>query len=571
MKKQVVTWSLIITLVITLAACGSSNNANTGSTDNAGESNAASAESDTAAQNNTDDSSVGDTALGKTYSVLVQPTGKIVDITTNDFTLWLEEETGVHLDFTVLSSDAQETVSMMLNSGENLPDILMVPLSYVQQYLYGQQGVLLNLSPLIEQNAPRIAQAHRDYPLYTATSTRPDGNIYYISAYEECYHCTGSQKMWINQRWLDNLGLNMPSTTDEFKQTLIAFRDQDANGNGDPNDEVPMSGMATGWHPTMYSYLMNAFIYYAGNQNPMYVQNGTVAASFSTPEWREGMAYINDLFREGLIDENAFVQDQAALQALTTGEHVLTGAIPEGHTAMFVTIDSPNIFDFAAVPPLKGPNGVQYSAYFPNVAKSGDGIAISSSCSDPEGALAWVDFLFGEEATIRSQYGVMGRDWEYNDDPTILGLHDGQALFHTFGNAPVYASTQLTAAWEHTGPFLWVSYIFAGQAVLGGEGYDLEKVLYDATKNYEPYFPDEFAMNLSFDGDDAEFMAMNRQLMADFISQSSAEFIIGTRDITNDNDWDAYLTELEGYGLSQYVEVMQRGYDAQQAIIASLR
>ncbi|NLG25062.1 MAG: extracellular solute-binding protein [Clostridiales bacterium] len=505
-----------------------------------------------------------------TLTALVQPTAKIIDINTNDMTLWLEEQTGVHIEWTVIESDARETVSLMLNSGEALPDILMVNLTYDQQYLYGQQGILLPLADLIKENAPRIVKAYADYPLYAATSTRPDGNIYYITAYEECFHCTGAQKMWVNQKWLDNLGLPQPATTQEFEDMLIAFRDGDANGNGDPDDEVPMSGIYNTWHWSIEAFLMCAFIYDDGGDRYV-VNDGTVSATYVADAFREGLRYINGLFEEGLIDENAFVQDRSTFLALTTGEDVLVGAVPMGHTAIFCNIDSPAIFEYQALTPLVGPEGVQLCGYYPNVAKTGDGLALSAGCKDPALAIRWTDFLFSEEATIRSQYGVKDRDWTYNDDPAILGLNDEQALFHTFGKAPVYVSTQMNEAWEHTSPFQWVDYIFAGQAVLGGEGYDLEKVLYDATKRYTPYFPKEFASNLSFDTDDASYIAGVKAPINDFVNQSIAEYIIGTRDIDNDADWDDYKATLEAMDLTNYIATVQRGYDQQQAIIKNLQ
>ena len=291
-----------------------------------------------------------------TLTVLVRPTPKLVDINTNDFTLWLEEQTGVNMDFTVIETN--EAASLMLNSGETLPDILMVPLTYDQQYLYGQSGVLMNLTGLIQEHAPRIVDAYKTYPLYAATSTRPDGNIYYITAYEECYHCTGSQKMWLNQAWLDNLGLAVPKTTDEFKDMLIAFRDNDANGNGDPSDEVPLSGFINSWHTTFGAFLMNGFIYDDGDDR-MYVDNGVVLPAFTQDAFRDGLIYLADLFKEGLIDENAFVQDQPTFLTMTTGEHVRVGAVQAGHAGMICTVDNPNIYQFAAIEPIVGPAGHQ--------------------------------------------------------------------------------------------------------------------------------------------------------------------------------------------------------------------
>lgn len=52
--------------------------------------------------------------------------------------------------------------------------------------------------------------------------------------------------MMVNDRWLKNCGIEeYPSTLEEFKEMLIAFRDMDANGNGDATDEFPMQGNTT--------------------------------------------------------------------------------------------------------------------------------------------------------------------------------------------------------------------------------------------------------------------------------------------------------------------------------------
>ena len=39
-----------------------------------------------------------------------------------------------------------------------------------------------------------------------------------------------------------------PTTIDEYYEVLKAFKEQDANGNGDPDDEIPLITAANGWH-----------------------------------------------------------------------------------------------------------------------------------------------------------------------------------------------------------------------------------------------------------------------------------------------------------------------------------
>ena len=70
--------------------------------------------------------------------------------------------------------------------------------------------------------------------------TTPNGNIYSLP------NVDGSLHVQYNMKWLDNLGLEMPTTTEEFYQVMKAFKEQDANGNGDLNDEIPLSTVTSG-------------------------------------------------------------------------------------------------------------------------------------------------------------------------------------------------------------------------------------------------------------------------------------------------------------------------------------
>ena len=46
-------------------------------------------------------------------------------------------------------------------------------------------------------------------------------------------------RTYIDRTWLKNVDMEMPTTLDEFYNVLVAFKEKDANGNGDPNDEIP--------------------------------------------------------------------------------------------------------------------------------------------------------------------------------------------------------------------------------------------------------------------------------------------------------------------------------------------
>lgn len=72
---------------------------------------------------------------------------------------------------------------------------------------------------------------------------RPHSHIYTLPG-KKPLRPKGCDTPFINKAWLDRLGMEMPTTVDEWYEVLKAFKEQGANGNGDPNDEIPLTGSA---------------------------------------------------------------------------------------------------------------------------------------------------------------------------------------------------------------------------------------------------------------------------------------------------------------------------------------
>ena len=63
-----------------------------------------------------------------------------------------------------------------------------------------------------------------------------------------------SQFYWIRQDWLDKLGLAVPTTVDELHDVLLAFKNNDPNGNGKA-DEIPLFDRSATSENEMGEYL----------------------------------------------------------------------------------------------------------------------------------------------------------------------------------------------------------------------------------------------------------------------------------------------------------------------------
>lgn len=500
-----------------------------------------------------------------TLSALVVPFGNITDIKTNAFTKWLEQKTNVHLDFQVVpsTSDASSKIALVMSSGK-LPDMIIgasMPSGW-QEHYGGPNGVLLPLNNLIQQQGYYLKKVIQQDPAYLADSVLSDGEIYMLGAWEECYHCSVAEKMWLNTAWLKKLNLKMPTTTAEFENVLKAFKTQDPNGDGKA-DEIPLSGALKTWHSTMDGFLMNAFIYDDG-QNRMNVdENGKVYPAFTQPQFREGLKYMHRLYAEGLLDPQAFVQNLSQLQQEVMGPNILVGAAPLGHRGMMTTDEySPQSFNYEVVPSLKGPEGYQVSGYFPySPHTDSSDAAITKASKNPVVAFKWLDYQFSQEASISNWNGIEGVDW----NPAKAGEigRDGKPAMFEYVNGPQnnpVAQSQQNRAWIHTGPYFMPAHWFGGGAIEQGK-FEYESYLYKASDPYIPYIPKAVMPNaMPFPPNDAKVVAQLQEQMNDFVYSEIAKFTTGQLDINSDASWQQYLAQLDQMGLNDYTKAYQDGY-----------
>ena len=155
---------------------------------------------------------------------LVQNPG-ISSVTDNQERELLEEMFNVEFDLVVTPAESlAEKQQLLLASGGYPSVFFMGRISRADQMKYGRQGVLVPLNPLIDKWGPNIQIAFEKMPTLEPAITTPDGNIYSLPGAQECYHCIYSQKQWINTEWLNKLGLEMPTSTDEYERVLLAAR-----------------------------------------------------------------------------------------------------------------------------------------------------------------------------------------------------------------------------------------------------------------------------------------------------------------------------------------------------------
>ena len=274
--------------------------------------------------------------------------------------------------------------------------------------------MIQKLSPLPEKctggsyRCPRPFKVDR--PEYERILTAPDGHIHFLPTGDEAYMNQIDAQHWINQNWLDNLNLEVPTTTDEFYEVLKAFKEQDANGNGDPDDEIPFTFNGV-W--TWATGLFNMFGSFGvvENSNHAFVVDGTVHFAPEEEGYYEALKYFNKLYSEGLIDPEVFTQSADQYNSRGDGKDIYGSLI--GYRASSV-LSNDELENYTGVLPLVGPNGDQM--IYTNEITQLTGWQITTACENPEAFVRLYDYINSTtEMVFRWNRGKEGVNWAWTE------------------------------------------------------------------------------------------------------------------------------------------------------------
>lgn len=461
----------------------------------------------------------------------------------------LEEETGVHIEWKNYTKDQfVEKRNLALASGE-LPDAIMdAAFSDYDLLKYAKDGTIIPVEDLIDKHMPNLKNVLEQAPEYKSMITAPDGHIYSFPWIEEL----GSGKSriqvvdglpWINVEWLNNLGLEMPKTTDELKEVLLAFKTQDPNGNGEA-DEIPVSFMINhgGEDP---SFLFAAFGLGDNYDHTVVSDDGEVIFTAAQEGYKEALKYYNELHELGLIDVEAFEQDW--------NKYVAKGK--EEKYGLYFTWDKGNISGmndkYDLMPPLAGPSGEVNVAQTNGFGLDRGRMVITSANNNLELTAKWIDKLYEPLQSVQNNWGTYGDSEQAN----IFELDEEAGMLKHLpleGTAPVELREKTNVA----GPLAVLDEYYGKYTTKPDDAawrLDLlEKHVVPHIKSKNFYPPVFFSL------EESDEKAKIETDLFDYVNRKRAEWI------TNGNidaEWDEYLKELERLGLSTWLKIKQDGYD----------
>ncbi|AOZ94589.1 ABC transporter substrate-binding protein [Paenibacillus crassostreae] len=209
----------------------------------------------------------------------------------------IEKKTNTDLNITWVSPNSYaDKVNVTLASGE-IPDLMLVddPFS-AQVRTMVQQGAFWDLTSYI-QDYPNLS----GFPEESWINTKQaDGKNYGIPRVRPV---EGGPFLFLRKDWLDNVGMEIPETTDEFYEVLNAFTKNDPDGNG-KDDTIGFTGLVNQNNIGSYGAIVSAFTQNTGDWKDV---DGKLVNVNLMPEMREGLEWLSKAYAEGLISEDLAV------------------------------------------------------------------------------------------------------------------------------------------------------------------------------------------------------------------------------------------------------------------------
>jgi putative aldouronate transport system substrate-binding protein len=323
-------------------------------------------------------------------------------ITNNFFTKYIQESFGdpnnIKIEWVTVPRSEEVDKLNVLMAANQAPDLVFTyDTPTVERYV--RDGGLTDLGPYIDQFGENLKKVLDDDVLSYGVF---EGKQYSIVAKRVI---SAQVSTVIRQDWLDELSLPVPTTTDEFYNTLVAFK------NAKPK-AFAFGGQTDYFHisPIRYSFwewdkITDEDLY----ANPDWVMPGN----------KEGFRFLNKMYNDGLIDKdfplgigkdtNQFqknmVNSLIGAATTNTNEPVYMGYLAE------LMANDPQA-KLTLIDPFQDARGkTPKPAYTPN----GIYIIVPKTSERAEEVVKYLDWMSKPENIIRLQNGTEGETYELVD------------------------------------------------------------------------------------------------------------------------------------------------------------
>ena len=474
----------------------------------------------------------------------------------------LQEATNVEIDWTSIQSDQwNDKIALNMANPNLLTDFVFSgDFSDNDLLRYADYGAIIPLEEYIDTYMPNLKSIFDRYPEYKKMST--DTNVHICAL--PCIEQLGSEKTaiqtvsemsFINKKWLDFLGLDIPETVDEFEQTLLAFKDHAPElqaAFGIDGSIIPMSCIINDGSQDP-ALLINGFGdgYGDGDQGRhiAVTDEGDVICTATQQGFKDGIAWLHKLYEKGLIDPEAFTQKWSTYVA--KGKSGRYGVCFSWDVA---NID--NITDWVPLPALTADtrNITPENGSFTSGYNRGRCV-VTAVAKEPALVCAWLDQMYAPLQSPQNNWGTYGEDDDF--DIFEMGTNEsGEPMLKhaALGDA---SPVEVREAESVGGPLAVLDEYYGKYVTCPSDAqYRLDWI----RESFTPDMNSKYVYpNVFMDREDTDRLSVLTPDICQYINECRSRWIMNGY---TENDWNEYRSKLDAYGLEEYLSIFQKYFNA---------
>lgn len=463
-----------------------------------------------------------------------------------DMTVFKEVQkiTNINMKFIEVDWEAySEKRGLQWEDEKSLPDSFMFCNNMDEQVLYSQLNMIAPLNDLIDKYMPNYKSLMERYPEIEKVSKLTDGNIYSFTCVENkgstCYQ-------YVNQQWIDDLysdgilDFTTPTTVEEFKTMLKAFKENDPNHNGIA-DELPLCSK----YNYTSIYLLSAFGHVT--KSVEMTDDGDFIFVPTTEEYKAYLKYAKELYDEKLMNQNIYEITDG--DVANYGQQGRVGC--SENVAAFLLVGNELASQYTTIPPLTSDyspivNGEKKRVHVCFSMFSPTALIITEKSPYKREIARLIDFFYSDEGVRLFLNGKEGTDWVWDNEE--------KTSWHTTYPEDIDSETYRGSITPNVG--LGAAF-FKDSKWTNAQSNELVKQLNIDASVYTPYLK-VATPDLIFTYEESNDLSFIKSALDAYIVGAEADFILGRRDI--DKDWAAFQEALQKMKVEQLLTIYKNAY-----------
>lgn len=352
--------------------------------------------------------------------------GTLSDFNEGEFWQWLEEKTNIHIEFIVPAAGTEaESFNLLFTSG-NLPDIIYNQVNQ-QSYRDGmdaciEDGYVVNMADYLDIAPNYVSWLNSidgvDKNVFTDT-----GKMYGMWGFwDNIDGGYADQGISIRKDFLDAVGMDVPTTYDEWEEVLTAFKDK--------------LGIEAPLYTSKYGIDYGEFMAGYGVAPYFYQVDGEIKYGPMEDGYKEYLTMMNDWYEKGLLDPDFSTRQSSGVTA--DNDMILNdkvGALIDYGTRMtdaYVSRGATNKDFWAVAAPQPKKSEDSEDPAWRDV--SGNYMEMLNVCTlvnaeseYVEEAIKWLDTFYAKDNYLNANYGIDSEEgivWDAASDGHRIGNYD---------------------------------------------------------------------------------------------------------------------------------------------------